>query len=244
MGVFFFGGLLSIGEGVHRLLVPGDLQFPLLGFGVLCMGFLLDGAFWLTSVRQLRREAASARVPMRRHLHSTTDTAIAAVYFEDAAALVGNLIALAGLGIHELLHSPIPDAVAGVMIGVLLSAIGWRLARRNRDLLTNRGESPLVLDRIRAVLLAGPRVVAVGPITGVYVGPRQLLVLAEIQPDDAVSGTDLRRVLLDLRTRVMQAVPRASSVFLMPVPDVQPQPEPTPQDHEYWLRLFPDPEQV
>ena len=244
LGVFFFGGLLSIWEGVHRLLIPGDLQSPLLGFGVLGMGFLLDGASWLTSVRQLRRESASARVSLRHYLHSTTDTAVAAVYFEDAAALVGNLVALAGLTIHQVVHSPVPDAAAGVVIGLLLSVIGWRLARRNRDLLTNRSESPLVLDRIRAVLLAGPRVTAVGPVTGIYVGPRQLLVLAEIQPDNAVSGPDLRRAIADLRGKVMQAVPKATAVFLMPVPEVQPVPEPTPQDLEYWLRLFPDPEQV
>ena len=39
------------------------------------------------------------------------------------------------------------DAVAGIVIGVLLASIGLRLAARNRALLTNHSESPVILDR-------------------------------------------------------------------------------------------------
>jgi hypothetical protein len=51
-------------------------------------------------------------------------------------------------------------------------------------LLTNRSESPVVLDRIRDLLAVDPEVAAVGQVTSVYVGPHQLLVTAEIQPLD------------------------------------------------------------
>jgi hypothetical protein len=142
----------------------------LVGFAVLGLGCVLDGTSWLTSVRQLRREATARGVRFRQHLRSTTDTAVTAVYYEDAAALLGNAIALAGLGLHQLLGSPAPDAVAGIVIGVLLASIGPRLAARNRALLTNHSESPVVLDRIRALLASDPEVAAVGQVTSVYVG--------------------------------------------------------------------------
>jgi Co/Zn/Cd efflux system component len=147
--VFIIGGVLSIWEGIQRLLHPSEVQLTLVGFAVLGLGCLLDGTSWLTSVRQLRREAAGRGVPFRQHLRSTTDTAVTAVFFEDAAALLGNAIALTGLGLHRLLGSPAPDAAAGIVIGLLLASIGLRLAARNRVLLTNRSESPVVLDRIR-----------------------------------------------------------------------------------------------
>ena len=130
----------------------------LVGVAVLGLGFLLDGTSWLASVRQLRREATARGVAFRQHLRSTTDTAVTAVFYEDSAALLGNAIALAGLGLHQLLGSPAPDAVAGVLIGLLLAAIGLRLAARNRALLTNHSESPVVLDRIRDLLAADTRV--------------------------------------------------------------------------------------
>jgi cation diffusion facilitator family transporter len=244
LGVFTIGGVLSIWEGIQHLLHPSEIQAGLLGLAVLGLGFLLDGTSWLASMRQLRREATARGVPFRRHLRSTTDTAVTAVFYEDTAALAGNAIALAGLGLHELLGSPASDAVAGIVIGVLLAAIGLRLAARNRALLTNRSESPVVLDRIRELLAADPEVAAVGQVTSVYVGPHQLLVTADVQPLDAISSLRLRQLLAELRGRVTAAIPRAALVFLTPVVAVEQQPEPTPWDTDYWLRRFPDHEQA
>ena len=90
---------------------------------------------------------------------------------------------------------------------MLLGAIGLRLAARNRALLTNRSESPVVLDRIRDLLAADPEVAAVGRVASVYLGPHQLLVTAEIQPQDAISGLRLRQLLAELRGRVAEAIP-------------------------------------
>jgi cation diffusion facilitator family transporter len=244
LGVFVVGGVLSIWEGTQRLLHPSQVQAGLLGVAVLGLGFLLDGTSWLASVRQLRREATARGVRFRQHLRSTTDTAVTAVYYEDTAALFGNAIALAGLGLHQLLGSPAPDAAAGIVIGLLLAAIGLRLAARNRMLLTNHSESPAVLERIRDLLAAHPEVAAVGQVASVYLGPHQLLVTAEIQPLNAISGLRLRQLLAELRGRVTAAIPRAGPVFLTPAVAVEPQPEPTPRDHDYWLRRFPDHEQT
>jgi cation diffusion facilitator family transporter len=134
LSIFAIGGALSIWEGIQRLLHPGEVQAGLLGFAVLGLGFLLDGTSWLTSVRQLRREAAARGVRFRQHLRSTTDTAVTGVYYEDTAALLGNAIALAGLGLHQLLGSPAPDAAAGIVVGGLLATIGLRLAARSGSL--------------------------------------------------------------------------------------------------------------
>ena len=244
LGVFVVGGVLSVWEGVQHLLHPGEVQLTLLGVAVLVLGCLLDGTSWLTSVRQLRREARVRGVRFRRHLRSTTDTAVTAVFYEDTAALIGNMTALAGLGLHQLLGTPAPDAVAGIAIGLLLAAIGLRLAARNRALLTNRSDSPVVLDRIRDLLAADPEVAAVGQVASVYVGPHQLLVMAEIEPVDPISGLRLRQLLAELRGRVAEAVPRAVQVFVTPVLAVDRPPEPTPWDVDFWLRRFPDHEQA
>jgi cation diffusion facilitator family transporter len=244
LGIFIIGGVLSIWEGAQHLLHPSEIQLTLVGVAVLGLGFLLDGTSWLASVRQLRREATARGVPFRQHLRSTTDTAVTAVYYEDTAALLGNAIALTGLGLHQLLGSPAPDAVAGIVIGLLLAAIGLRLAARNRTLLTNRSDSPVVLDRIRDLLASDPEVATVGQVASVYLGPHQLLVTAEIQPLDAISGLRLRQLLAELRGRVTEAIPRAAFVFLTPVVTVEQQPEPTPWDTDYWLQRFPDHEQA
>jgi hypothetical protein len=87
-------------------------------------------------------------------------------------------------------------------------------------------------------------VTAAGQVTGVYVGPHQLLVTAEIQPLDAISSLRLRQLLAELRGCVTEAIPRATLVLLTPAVVVEPPPEPTPWDPDYWLRRFPDHEQA
>jgi divalent metal cation (Fe/Co/Zn/Cd) transporter len=89
LGIFVAGGVLAVWEGAQRLLHPSAVQAGLLGFAVLGLGCLLDGTSWLTSMRQLRREARARGVRLREHVRSTTDTAVTAVYYEDAAALAG-----------------------------------------------------------------------------------------------------------------------------------------------------------
>ena len=96
LSIFVVGGVLSIWEGIQRLLHPSGIQAGLVGVAVLGLGCLLDGTSWLASVRQLRREATARGVRFRQHLRSTTDTAVTAVFYEDAAALLGNAIASPG----------------------------------------------------------------------------------------------------------------------------------------------------
>ena len=244
IGIFAIGGVLAIWEGVQRLIHPSEIQSSLLAYAVLTVGCLFDGISWLISVRQLRRDANQRGVSLKQHVRSTTDTAVTAVYYEDSVAILGNVIALAGLGLHQAFGLAAPDAVAGIAVGILLSVVGIQLAGRNRDLLTNRSESPVILDRIRNLLAANPEVTAVGKVISVFVGPHKLLVIAEVQPADSLSGIHLRQLLANLRDSVAQAIQRSAIVFLMPVVAAEKQPELTPWDHEYWLRLFPDDEQV
>jgi divalent metal cation (Fe/Co/Zn/Cd) transporter len=244
LGVFALGGVLSIWEAVQHLIHPAELQANLVGYAVLGAGLLLDGSSLLVSTRQLRREAKARGVPFSRHVRSTTDTVVTSLYYEDTAALLGDITALVGLGAHQVLHSSVPDAAAGIAVGMLLAGIGMRLAARNRDLLTLRSESPLVLDRIRDLLAAHPEVADVGKVASIYVGPHQLVVMAEIQATDSISGTRQRQLIAELRERVKQTIPRSVGVYLMPVVAVDHPPELTPWDPDYWLRRFPESEQA
>jgi len=50
------------------------------------------------------------------------------VFAEDAAALVGNLIAAAGIALHQATGSWVPDAIAAISICVLLGLVALQLA--------------------------------------------------------------------------------------------------------------------
>ncbi|HKO85527.1 MAG TPA: cation transporter, partial [Actinomycetota bacterium] len=51
LSICVVGGVLSIWEGIQRLLHPSGIQAGLVGVAVLGLGCLLDGTSWLASVR-------------------------------------------------------------------------------------------------------------------------------------------------------------------------------------------------
>ena len=109
---------------------------------VLAVSFVLEGISFLQSVRQARREAESLQRDLIEHILATSDPTLRAVFAEDAAALVGLVIAAAGLGAHQLTGSPVPDAIGSILVGVLLAVVAIVLINRNRRSWSGRRSTP------------------------------------------------------------------------------------------------------
>jgi cation diffusion facilitator family transporter len=169
--VFTAGGALSIWEGVGQVRHPGRISDFRLGVVVLAVGLVSDVLSFANSRRQVRREAAERQIKVSRHLATTTDTTASAVYLQDLSAIIGGLVALAGLIAGYPVGSAVPDGLAAIAVGLLLATVAIRLARRNQDLLTLRADSPDVLRHIYQALTSDPGVAGVGRVTTIYIGP-------------------------------------------------------------------------
>ena len=78
--------------------------------------------------------------------------------------------------------------MASLLIGLLLIVVAFVLMRRNGALLIDEAAPANIRERLRAGVAAEPWVAEVAELTAVYIGPRQLLVLAHVVP---VAGADL-----------------------------------------------------
>jgi divalent metal cation (Fe/Co/Zn/Cd) transporter len=95
------------------------------------------------------------------HVLATSDPTLRAVVAEDAAALVGLLLAAGGLGASELTGSSAPDGIASILIGVLLGAVAILLINLNRRFLVGEEVDPRVRAAALRELLAMPEVARV-----------------------------------------------------------------------------------
>ena len=200
--VFVTGAVFSLREGITELLHPVAGSTFLAVYVVLAISLALDGISLTQSSRQLRSEALGLHRDFLDQLALTSDPTLRAVFAEDAAAIAGDLIALASISMHHLLGSSTPEGFAAVLIGLLLVGVGAQLARRNHDFLLGEQASPVTHGLVRAVLVGFPDVVAVHELLVSFVGPRQLWVLARVAISNDLGSVDLQALIRTIETTI------------------------------------------
>ena len=218
VGMFVIGGALSIWEGVHALLDPPSLETFWVGVAVLLIALTFDGLSRTVAVRQLRRQAAVRGISVRALLRESPDPTVITIYFEDTIDVFGAALALVALVLHRITGSAIPDALATIVIGLLLGYVAIRLTRRNRQLLSNQGIPARYVDDLRERLGAAAGVQAVQRLEAVYLGPGEVLVAADVEMDPALSGAALADALDRIRADARRELPVIARLYLTPVP--------------------------
>jgi cation diffusion facilitator family transporter len=173
MGVFAIGAVLSVHQGIDGLVHRQPILSFRIAYLVLFVSFCLDGVSLVQAQRQLRREAKALERTFLEHLDLSSDPVVRAVFAEDAAALVGNLIAAVGIALHQITASAISDGMAAIMVGILLGFVAFQLAARNGDILIGGQVSAALRGRIGQMIVAQPGIVAVTELVVTFIGPRQ-----------------------------------------------------------------------
>src|SRR5262249_22596165 len=121
LGMFFTGALLAVRQGMLELIHPRHVSSPLAAYVVLGVAFCPDGMSLLRAYRQLKHEASALELEFLEHFDRSSDPVGRAVFAEDAVAIVGNVIAFAGIVLDQVTGSAIPDAVGALVIGLCLA---------------------------------------------------------------------------------------------------------------------------
>lgn len=212
---FVAGGLFSITHGFHSMSHEPGGDY-LLSYVILGVSFILEAVSFGRTVVQLRNESRRWQVRPRLLLRHTPDTSLKAVFLEDLAALIGLLVAAAGLGLTEATGSPVYDGAAAVLIGVLLLAVAIVLGHANLSLLIGRSLPPRFLAAVRAELEAGEDVAAVQELLTLQLGPMSVLVAAKVDFRDEASGAAIERSCREAEARLRERYPVVRYVFLSP----------------------------
>jgi cation diffusion facilitator family transporter len=217
IGMFVLGGAVSIWDGVRALIHPPPLEDFWAGVAVLLIALALDGSSRVVARRQLSTQAARRRQSLRDYLRETPDPTVITVYLEDTIDVAGAALALLAIVLHRLTGSSVPDALGSVFIGVLLCFMAVRLTSRNRGLLTNQSVPPRYLDALQARLESEGAIAAVVRLEAVYLGPSQVLVAADVELSDGLSGGDVAAAVERMRADLERERPVIARLYLTPV---------------------------
>lgn len=180
VGLFTVGAAVSIMHGITSLTSDEPSQDALVGYIVIAVSFALETFSFLRSIHQLRGTAAAADQEVLEHVLATSDPTVRAVFFEDAAALIGLVLAAAGLLLHQLTGSAVWDAAGSIAIGVLLAVVAVVLIELNRRFLIGQSPSPRVMGAVLRMLVDHEEITSVSYLHLEYVGPSRVYVVAAV----------------------------------------------------------------
>ncbi|RMI13472.1 cation diffusion facilitator family transporter [Cellulomonas triticagri] len=202
IGLFAVGAGVSVTHGVQELLDPEPAGSFVVAYVVLGVAFLLEGTSFLQAWRQARAGAARRDVDLWQHVLDTSDPTVRAVFFEDAAALVGLLIAAGGIAAHQVTGSAVPDAVGSILVGVLLAVVAVVLIDRNRRFLVGEVADPALRRAAVRALLDLPEVARVTQLRLEVVGARQLYLTGAVDLAGNPAEDEAAHVLAAVERRV------------------------------------------
>lgn len=223
VSIFVSGAVFAIYEGISTMLGAQEEQTLLwVAYAVLGASFVLEGISWTQAVRQVRREARAHDQSVGAFLRSTDDPTVKTVLFEDSAALIGLVLALGGVGLHQLTGSGFFDGLASLLIGLLLSVVAFLLGRTNKGLLIGRQADERLVHAVRDHLHGRPEIEKVVDLLTMMLGTDKVLVCARIDFDDTLRAGDLERACVEIDAELRQRFPDLDEIFLEPVPRSDP----------------------
>ncbi|WP_428266962.1 cation diffusion facilitator family transporter [Haliangium sp.] len=186
VGIFVLGCGVTVYHGVHALLHPSQPDINWVIFVVLGVSLVVDGAVFLSAIREVY--GLKGDKSFWKFVRESSDPTLLAVLFEDFVATMGVVVAVIGIGLAYLTGSPVFDAGASILIGLMLGGIAVWLAFRNRELILGPAIPRDVEEQVVAFLLEQPSVEAVRRVRTRIVASDRFAFAAEIDYDGKYLG--------------------------------------------------------
>jgi cation diffusion facilitator family transporter len=213
--LFSVGGLFALYEGVHKLRHPEAIDsWQWVPIVVLLVATGLESFSFRTAIHE--SNLTRAEQSWVQFIRRSKAPELPVVLLEDFAALIGLVLALAGVGLTLATDDGRWDGAGTVSIGVLLVCVAVALAVETKSLLLGEGATSEAVGRIEAALVADPGVLRVIHMKTLHLGPEELLVAAKIAVRPTDSAAEVARAIDAAEARVRAAEPVARVIYLEP----------------------------
>ncbi|RRH97152.1 cation transporter [Mesorhizobium tamadayense] len=212
--VFALGAGVSFYEGVIHIMAPEPVVNARINYIVLGLSFLFEGSSWLVALKEFRQQKGEQG--WFQAVRSSKDPTVYTVLFEDSAALLGLIVAFAGILASELLEIPELDGVGSIGIAIILGATAIFLARESKGLLLGEPASPEVQRKVLAIAEQDPAVQRANGILSVHIGPAEIVAGLSIEFEDHLSAPDIEACVERLEARLKTEMPEIARLFVKP----------------------------
>lgn len=213
--IFGLGGGISFYEGITHLQHPSPITKPFWNYIVLSIAFVFDGISFITAVKEFNRQRGSLSfwTAVKRSKDPTTFV----VLFEDAADLLGLIVAFLGVFLGHYFSNPYFDGIASVIIGIILTIISLLLARESRSLLMGESADKNILTEVVRLVEADESVVSVpsNPLS-MYLAPEEIIMVVKPVFESNLTTAEMTGSIERIKATIQKMCPTIASITIEP----------------------------
>ncbi len=210
--IFAVGAGVSLYEGVLHALDPQPMESPIINYIVLGFAMLFEGGAWYFAFKEFSK--VKGRRGYIEAVQQGKDPSMFVVLFEDSAAMLGLIVAFAGILLSQLTGIFIFDGIASIIIGLILGGTAIWLAYETKGLLIGESANPQVVAGIRAIAADFQGVDHVNEVLTMHMGPDYILANISVDFDDAISADEVEQNIAHIDRRIKQVYPQIKRVFI------------------------------
>ncbi|CAN2388487.1 cellular zinc ion homeostasis [Pristimantis euphronides] len=205
VGIFMMGAGLSWYHGIMGLLHPQPIESLLWAYCILAGSLVSEGATLLVAVNEIRKSARIKGLTFYQYVIQSKDPSTNVVLMEDAAAVLGVVMAASCMGLTSLTGNPYYDSLGSLGVGTLLGAVSAFLVYTNTEALIGRSIQPEQVQHLTELLESDPAVRAIHDVKATDMGMSKVRFKAEVDFDGRVvtrsylEKQDIDQVLQEIR---------------------------------------------
>jgi len=217
IAIFVSGAGFSFYEGLRTILgTESESTLLWINYPVLALAAVLEGISLRQAAGQMRRETRRTRRSLVATLETPRDPTVNSVLLEDSAAIIGLVIAAAGVGLHQLTGAAVWDGVASLLIGLLLLGVAFVLGRACQGLLVGRQADQEMLGDIVEFLESEAEVDDVVDVLSMLTGTDNVLLCLRVDFVNSFTAADLEEACVRLDAQLHDRFPVLGEVFIQP----------------------------
>jgi divalent metal cation (Fe/Co/Zn/Cd) transporter len=133
---------------------------------------------------------------------------------EDSAALAGIAAAYLGVFLSHALRNPLYDALASIVIGLILCAVALVIGNEVRGLLIGESADPEMVRQIRQLAEGDSAVDRANPPVTIQLGPESVLVGLELQFVNSASSAQVTEAVDRIEQSIRDRFPQVQHIYV------------------------------
>jgi cation diffusion facilitator family transporter len=212
--IFAVGAGISLYEGYHHLRHPRPMTNPFVNYIVIGLALVFEGAAWFLALREFTR--AKGKWGYIEAVQRGKNPNLFVVLFEDSAAMLGLLVAFAGIYLSQVTGNTLFDGAASIVIGLILGGTAIWLAYETKSLLIGESADRDIVADIRRKAASLPSVEKVNEVLTLHMGPDFILVAISLDFANHLPAGDVERSIATLDAAIKRDCSAVKRIFVEP----------------------------